>query len=99
MFAVHCAACCSRAACTCQSEEDKKLKEALELAVVQAKDADVAVSTAALQLMAKEIREATSSMTSVPKPLKFLSPFYGELTAFYAVCVLTCGAHRGMGRA
>lgn len=30
-----------------------------------------------------EIRTSTSSMTSVPKPLKFLRPHYGTLKAFY----------------
>lgn len=31
----------------------------------------------------QEIRTATSSMTSVPKPLKFLRPHYGTLQAHY----------------
>ena len=31
----------------------------------------------------QEIRTSTSSMTSVPKPLKFLRPHYGTLKAFY----------------
>jgi hypothetical protein len=31
----------------------------------------------------KEIRSATSSMTSVPKPLKFLRPHYGALKSFF----------------
>ncbi|TYJ23004.1 hypothetical protein E1A91_A08G162000v1 [Gossypium mustelinum] len=33
--------------------------------------------------MRHEIRTSTSSMTSVPKPLKFLHPHYGTLKAFY----------------
>jgi 26S proteasome regulatory subunit N1 len=33
--------------------------------------------------MSQEIRTATSSMTSVPKPLKFLIPHYEPLKAFY----------------
>ncbi|XP_073526575.1 uncharacterized protein [Phyllobates terribilis] len=33
--------------------------------------------------MRQEIRTATSSMTSVPKPLKFLRPHYGTLKAYY----------------
>ncbi|XVE49971.1 hypothetical protein DITRI_Ditri01bG0124500 [Diplodiscus trichospermus] len=33
--------------------------------------------------MRQEIRTSTSSMTSVPKPLKFLRPHYGTLKAFY----------------
>ncbi len=31
----------------------------------------------------EEIRTATSSMTSVPKPLKFLRPHYGALKSYY----------------
>ncbi len=31
----------------------------------------------------QEIRTATSSMTSVPKPLKFLRPHYGTLKSYY----------------
>ena len=30
-----------------------------------------------------EITEATTSMTSVPKPLKFLTPLYEKLVAAY----------------
>ncbi|RID52574.1 hypothetical protein BRARA_G00027 [Brassica rapa] len=33
--------------------------------------------------MRQEIRASTSSMTSVPKPLKFLRPHYGTLKAFH----------------
>lgn len=34
-------------------------------------------------LCRQEIRTSTSSMTSVPKPLKFLRPHYGNLKAYY----------------
>ena len=30
-----------------------------------------------------EVAGATSSMTSVPKPLKFMTPLYGKLTECY----------------
>lgn len=33
----------------------------------------------ALRHLSSEIRSATTSMTSVPKPLKFLRPHYGQL--------------------
>lgn len=39
--------------------------------------------TAALELLRKEIRESTSSMTSVPKPLKFLAEHWDNLRALY----------------
>lgn len=41
------------------------------------------VHTLALTHLRTEIRSATSSMTSVPKPLKFLRPFYEELKKVY----------------
>eukprot|EP01104_Vermistella_antarctica_P005525 TRINITY_DN1603_c0_g2_i1.p1 TRINITY_DN1603_c0_g2~~TRINITY_DN1603_c0_g2_i1.p1 ORF type:complete len:924 (-),score=320.63 TRINITY_DN1603_c0_g2_i1:72-2843(-) len=63
------------------SEEDLKLKEDLTLMVERAQDADFGVQKLALESMRKEIRSATSSMTSVPKPLKFLRPHYDVLKA------------------
>ncbi|XP_021301500.1 26S proteasome non-ATPase regulatory subunit 2 homolog A [Sorghum bicolor] len=64
------------------SEEDLALKEQLELYVVRAQDADPGVQKLALESMRQEIRSATSSMTSVPKPLKFLPPHFGTLSYF-----------------
>ena len=37
----------------------------------------------ALQIITTELRTATASMTSVPKPLKFLRPHYGALKTYY----------------
>ncbi|XP_062229711.1 26S proteasome non-ATPase regulatory subunit 2 homolog A-like isoform X1 [Phragmites australis] len=65
------------------SEEDQAFKEKLELYVVRAQDPDPGVQKFALESMRKEIRSATSSMTSVPKPLKFLRPHYGTLKAYF----------------
>ncbi|VAI43697.1 unnamed protein product [Triticum turgidum subsp. durum] len=65
------------------SEEDLALKEQLELYVVRAQDVDPGVQRLALESMRQEIRSATSSMTSVPKPLKFLRPHYGTLKSYY----------------
>ncbi|KAG5020493.1 hypothetical protein JHK87_016348 [Glycine soja] len=39
------------------------------------------------QLELQEIRTSTSSMTSVPKLLKFLRPHYGTLKTYYATMV------------
>lgn len=61
------------------SAEDKALQEGLELAVERARDSSGNVQLAALEHLRKEIRASTSSMTSVPKPLKFLRPHYGTL--------------------
>ncbi|KQK17376.1 26S proteasome non-ATPase regulatory subunit 2 homolog A isoform X2 [Brachypodium distachyon] len=65
------------------SDEDLELKERLELCVLRAQDADPAVRGFALETLRQEIRTATSSMTSVPKPLKFLRPHYGALKAYF----------------
>ncbi|KAK4577644.1 hypothetical protein RGQ29_027952 [Quercus rubra] len=65
------------------SEEDLALKQQLELYVERVQDADPNLQKVALESMRQEIRTSTSSMTSVPKPLKFLRPHYGTLKAFY----------------
>jgi 26S proteasome regulatory subunit N1 len=67
------------------SEEDQELKERLETCVntLINKDAEEAVNVPirlkALDVIVSELRSATSSMTSVPKPLKFLRPHYSAL--------------------
>lgn len=67
------------------SEEDQELKERLETCVTtlvnEEKDDKVTVPLRlkALDVIVNEVRSATSSMTSVPKPLKFLRPFYSVL--------------------
>ena len=40
------------------------------------------VQLGALESLKTEIKTATSSMTSVPKPLKFLRPHWEALTAY-----------------
>lgn len=65
------------------SDEDLALKQQLELYVERVQDAEQGVQKLALESMRQEIRTATSSMTSVPKPLKFLRPHYGSLKAFF----------------
>ncbi|XVE92732.1 hypothetical protein REPUB_Repub01dG0125000 [Reevesia pubescens] len=65
------------------SEEDLALKQQLELYVERVQDPDPGLQKVALESMREEIRTSTSSMTSVPKPLKFLRPHYGTLKAFY----------------
>jgi 26S proteasome regulatory subunit N1 len=65
------------------SEEDKALIEQMQLLVTRSADSEKGIRMNALTAMAKEIREATSSMTSVPKPLKFLRPHYATLKEHY----------------
>lgn len=72
------------------SEEDKELKERLETCVStltnENKEASVTVPIRlkALDVIVSELRTSTSSMTSVPKPLKFLRPHFAVLKALYA---------------
>ncbi|KAK8493348.1 hypothetical protein V6N13_046714 [Hibiscus sabdariffa] len=65
------------------SEEDLALKQLLEFYVERIQNPDPELQKSALQSMGQEIRPSASSMTSVPKPLKFLRPHYGTLKAFY----------------
>jgi 26S proteasome regulatory subunit N1 len=67
------------------SEEDKQLKERLDTCVAtitnQSNEASVTVGIRqkALDVIVTELRTATSSMTSVPKPLKFLRPHFAAI--------------------
>jgi 26S proteasome regulatory subunit N1 len=65
------------------SEEDTILKEGLELAVTRLQEGDKSLHKQALDHLVNEIRTSTSSMTSVPKPLKFLLPHYATLKLVY----------------
>lgn len=66
------------------SPEDQQLKDDLDLLVERAQSSsDAGVQKLALDSLRSQIRAATSSMTSVPKPLKFLRPHYDKLATFY----------------
>merc|ERR550539_2113643 len=65
------------------SEEDKKLKEELELCVTRLQEPDQKLYAGALECMRKLIRASTTSMTSVPKPLKFMIPHYETMKTVY----------------
>ncbi|KAJ3081068.1 proteasome regulatory particle base subunit [Quaeritorhiza haematococci] len=65
------------------SEEDKQLKDELEMLVERLKESNIDLYKPTLETLRTLIRTATSSMTSVPKPLKFLRPHYATLVAVY----------------
>ncbi|KAK9760291.1 proteasome regulatory particle base subunit, partial [Basidiobolus ranarum] len=65
------------------SEEDQQLKNDLEMLVERLKDSDVSLYRPSLETLRTLIRTATTSMTSVPKPLKFLRPHYQEVIGIY----------------
>ncbi|KAJ3113056.1 proteasome regulatory particle base subunit [Phlyctochytrium bullatum] len=66
------------------SEEDLKLKGELEMLVERLKESNKQLYHPTLEALRTQIRTATSSMTSVPKPLKFLRPHYPALKEVYA---------------
>ncbi|THH32578.1 hypothetical protein EUX98_g1629 [Antrodiella citrinella] len=65
------------------SEEDLQLKNELEMLIERLKEPDTDLYRPALETLRTLIRTSTSSMTSVPKPLKFLHPHYPQLQILY----------------
>ncbi|KAI1826515.1 armadillo-type protein [Xylaria intraflava] len=65
------------------SEEDQQLKGELDMLVERLMESDTSLYKPALEAMKTSIKTSTSSMTAVPKPLKFLRPHYEPLTKVY----------------
>ncbi|KAL7274551.1 proteasome regulatory particle base subunit [Rhizina undulata] len=65
------------------SEEDQQLKSELEMLVERLKEPNTELYKPALEAIKNFIRTSTSSMTAVPKPLKFLRPHYPALTEIF----------------
>ncbi|CAH0715457.1 unnamed protein product, partial [Brenthis ino] len=65
------------------SEEDKRLQEELNMLVEKLVGSEVDLYLPALQMLTNLIRTSTTSMTSVPKPLKFLREHYPALKEVY----------------
>lgn len=65
------------------SEEDQQLKSELEMLVERLKEDDASLYKPAIDAIKNFIKTSTSSMTAVPKPLKFLRPHYDDLAALY----------------
>lgn len=65
------------------SEEDQHLKSELEMLVERLKEDDASLYKPAMDAIKNFIKTSTSSMTAVPKPLKFLRPHYDDLAALY----------------
>ncbi|KAI0184427.1 armadillo-type protein [Xylaria flabelliformis] len=65
------------------SEEDQQLKSELDMLVERLTESDASLYKPALEAMKTSIKTSTSSMTAVPKPLKFLRPHYETLTKLY----------------
>ena len=65
------------------SEEDKLLQEELTHLVERLQDPSSDLHYSALESLRSQIRASTTSMTSVPKPLKFMRPHYDTMKAIY----------------
>lgn len=65
------------------TEEDEKLKADLDLLVERLTESNVDLWTRSLDQLEEFISSSTSSMTAVPKPLKFLHPHYEALIKAY----------------
>ncbi|KAG7660667.1 RPN1 [[Candida] subhashii] len=68
------------------SEEDQHLKEELEMLVERLNESNQQVDlyNKYLDALKTFIKESTTSMTAVPKPLKFLRPHFTTLTDLYS---------------
>ncbi|XP_015599500.1 26S proteasome non-ATPase regulatory subunit 2 [Cephus cinctus] len=65
------------------SEEDKLLQEELGNLVDHLQDLNTNLHLPALESLQSQIRASTTSMTSVPKPLKFMRPHYDTMKNVY----------------
>lgn len=65
------------------SDEDKALQEELELYVRRLEETNQNLYVPALEALRSQIKSSTTTMTSVPKPLKFLRPHYDTLKSLY----------------
>nr|POE66661.1 26s proteasome regulatory subunit rpn-1 [Quercus suber] len=65
------------------NEEDQKLKDELDMLVERLMESDKKLYKPALEAINTSIKTSTSSMTAVPKPLKFLRPHYEKLCEAY----------------
>ncbi|XP_039967167.1 26S proteasome non-ATPase regulatory subunit 2 [Bactrocera tryoni] len=65
------------------SDEDQQLQDELEMLVNRLQEPDKSLYLPALEMLAKLIRASTTSMTSVPKPLKFMRPHYETMKTIY----------------
>lgn len=65
------------------SDEDQQLQDDLAMLVARLQNSSEEIAMAALESMRKLIRASTTSMTSVPKPLKFMRPHYETMKEVY----------------
>lgn len=69
--------------CVFQSEEDKLLQEELDLCVERLMENEPGLWLPSLEILRSQIRASTTSMTSVPKPLKFMRKHYDSMKEIF----------------
>ncbi|VDN96316.1 unnamed protein product [Rodentolepis nana] len=65
------------------SEEDRQLRDELYMLLQRLEETNTKLYDPALESLKTLIKSSTTSMTSVPKPLKFLRPQYERIKAVY----------------
>lgn len=65
------------------SDDDRQLQEELNMLVERLVEDDPALYPLALETLSSRIRASTTSMTSVPKPLKFMRQHYDTMKTIY----------------
>lgn len=65
------------------SEDEEEYKKNLDDMVAALLEADVTIQTNAYDMIKREIKSATESMTSIPKPLKFFRQHYNKIKDAY----------------
>ena len=66
------------------SDEDKELKEKIDFWVermIHGESTEIRLDF--LKQLKNEVKDSTSSMTSIPKPFKFLKPHYKDIVSYY----------------
>eukprot|EP01012_Entosiphon_sulcatum_P006973 TRINITY_DN13430_c0_g1_i1.p1 TRINITY_DN13430_c0_g1~~TRINITY_DN13430_c0_g1_i1.p1 ORF type:complete len:875 (+),score=233.21 TRINITY_DN13430_c0_g1_i1:35-2659(+) len=66
------------------SEEDQKVKDEVDELVGKIQEAKEDIAQVALEKVRDLVKSATGTVTSIPKPLKFLAPHYDALKANFA---------------
>ncbi|EAT42121.1 AAEL006315-PA [Aedes aegypti] len=71
------------------SDEDKQLQDELNMLVERLQEPATELYHPALEAMAKLIKASTTSMTSVPKPLKFMRPHFETMKEIHKTMTAT----------
>ena len=70
---------------TVLSEEDSRLKERIEemVSILLDKSSSESMMSETIERLKREVKTSTTTMTSVPKPFKFIKEYYPRLVEQY----------------